>query len=116
MARTKTTTRRRRTSGRKSTRTARKTSGSSRGRRAPARKTRKSRGHRYSEGAQRKVGKVMHEYKHGTLRSGGSGAKVKNRRQAIAIGISEARAAGRKVPKRSKASSRKTRSSKARRA
>ena len=47
----------------------------------------------------RKVGKVMHEYKQGTLRSGGSGRKVKSRKQAIAIGLSEARQAGGKVPK-----------------
>ncbi len=100
MARTKTTTRRRRTSGRKSTRTARRTSGESRGRRTAARRTRKSRGRRYSEGASRKIGKVMHEHKEGTLRSGSTGKKVRNRRQAIAIGISEARAAGKKVPKR----------------
>ncbi|HKD07334.1 MAG TPA: DUF6496 domain-containing protein [Bryobacteraceae bacterium] len=46
-----------------------------------------------------KVGKVMHEYKHGQLRSG-SGGKVKSRKQAIAIGLSEARAAGAKIPKK----------------
>jgi hypothetical protein len=44
-----------------------------------------------------KVGKVMHEYKHGQLKSG-SGRKVKNPKQAIAIGLSEARKAGAKVP------------------
>jgi hypothetical protein len=42
----------------------------------------------------------MHEMKHGTLRSGGSGKKVKSRKQAIAIGLSEARRAGKKVPKK----------------
>jgi hypothetical protein len=46
-----------------------------------------------------KVGKVMHEYKHGQLKSG-SGGKVKSRKQAIAIGLSEARAAGAKIPKK----------------
>ena len=46
-----------------------------------------------------KVKKVMHEHKHGTLKSG-SGKKVKSRKQAIAIGLSEARKAGAKVPKK----------------
>jgi hypothetical protein len=47
----------------------------------------------YSKKAQEKIGKVMHEFKEGTLKSGknGSGGKVKSREQAIAIGISEAR-------------------------
>ncbi len=62
---------------------------------------------KYSKKAQDKVGKVMHEYKHGALKSGGSGKKVKNRKQAIAIGISEAREAGAKVPK-AKATARKS--------
>ena len=53
---------------------------------------------RYGKGAQKNVEKVMHEYKEGTLRSGGSGKKVKNPRQAIAIGLSEARRSGAKVP------------------
>ena len=51
-------------------------------------------------GSSGKVGKVMHEYKHGSLRSGGSGRKVKSRKQAIAIGLSEARKRGAKVPKK----------------
>jgi len=57
---------------------------------------------KYSEGAQRKVEKAMHERKKGTLRSGrgGKGGKVKSRKQAIAIGLSEARAEGKKVPKK----------------
>jgi len=57
---------------------------------------------RYSSGAQKKVERVMHERKQGTLRSGpgGKGGKVKSRKQAIAIGLSEARRAGQKVPKR----------------
>ena len=50
----------------------------------------------------KKVGKVMHEHKRGTLRSGRSGKKVTSRKQAIAIGLSEARKKGRKVPKRRK--------------
>jgi hypothetical protein len=58
---------------------------------------------KYGKTAQRKVAKTMHERKHGTLKSG-SGRKVKSRKQAIAIGLSEARRAGGKVPsKRSKA-------------
>jgi hypothetical protein len=50
------------------------------------------------KGASAKVEKVMHELKEGTLRSGGSGKKVTSRKQAIAIGLSEARKAGKKVP------------------
>jgi hypothetical protein len=50
--------------------------------------------------AQKKVKKVMHESKAGTLRSGKSGKKVTSRKQAIAIGLSEARKAGAKVPKK----------------
>jgi len=61
---------------------------------------------KYSRGAAKKVKRAMHERKRGTLRSGRSGKKVKSRKQAIAIGLSEARAAGRKVPK--KASGRRT--------
>ncbi|MHB8476771.1 MAG: DUF6496 domain-containing protein [Steroidobacteraceae bacterium] len=55
---------------------------------------------KYSEGAQSKVKKVMTERKHGTLKSGRSGKKVTSRKQAIAIGLSEARRAGKKVPKK----------------
>ena len=54
---------------------------------------------KYGRRASEKVEKAMHERKRGTLRSG-SGAKVKSRKQAIAIGLSEARRAGGKVPKR----------------
>ena len=54
----------------------------------------------YSKKAQDKIGKVMHEMKEDKLRSGGSGKKVTNRKQAIAIGISEAREAGAKTPKK----------------
>jgi hypothetical protein len=57
-------------------------------------------GRRYSKGASRKVEKVMRERKRGTLRSGRSGRKVTSRKQAIAIGLSEARRAGAKVPRK----------------
>jgi Family of unknown function (DUF6496) len=50
--------------------------------------------------AKKKVKRVMHELKHGTLRSGGSGKKVTSRKQAIAIGLSEARQAGARIPKK----------------
>jgi hypothetical protein len=49
---------------------------------------------------QSKVKRVMHEMKAGTLRSGGSGKKVTSRKQAIAIGLSEARKAGAHIPKK----------------
>jgi hypothetical protein len=54
---------------------------------------------KYGPKAQEKVEEVMHEYKEGELKSS-SGKKVTNRKQAIAIGLSEARDAGAKVPKR----------------
>ncbi len=54
---------------------------------------------KYSTKAQSKIKKVMHEYKAGKLKSGNSGQKVKSRKQAIAIGISEARRKGLKAPK-----------------
>lgn len=64
---------------------------------------------KYSKGAQKKVEKAMHEKKRGTLRSGGSGKKVTSRKQAIAIGLSEARKRGAKVPKKgAKKTGRKT--------
>jgi hypothetical protein len=53
-----------------------------------------------SKTSSRKVGKVMREMKAGTLRSGRSGEKVTSRKQAIAIGLSEARKAGAHVPKK----------------
>jgi hypothetical protein len=56
---------------------------------------------KYGKKAQSKVEKVMHERKHGTLRSGSSGKRVTSRKQAIAIGLSEARRAGGKVPRKS---------------
>jgi len=58
---------------------------------------------KYGKKAQDKVERAMHERKRGTLKSG-SGRKVKSRKQAIAIGLSEAREAGAKVPKRKSAS------------
>ena len=61
---------------------------------------------KYSKKAQSSVRRAMKKRKAGTLKSGRSGRKVKSRKQAIAIGLSEARAAGRKVPKKS--SGRKT--------
>jgi Family of unknown function (DUF6496) len=54
----------------------------------------------YSKAASKKVEKVMKERNAGTLRSGSSGKKVTSRKQAIAIGLSEARRAGKKVPKK----------------
>jgi hypothetical protein len=53
---------------------------------------------KYGEKAQDKISKVMHEYGEGKLKSGSSGKKVTNRKQAVAIGISEARKEGDKVP------------------
>jgi hypothetical protein len=57
---------------------------------------------KYSKKASAKVGRAMKKRKAGTLKSGRSGRKVKSRKQAIAIGLSEARAAGAKVPKKAK--------------
>ena len=56
---------------------------------------------RYGKLAQKKVARAMHERKAGTLRSGRSGRRVTSRKQAIAIGLSEARKAGGKVPRKS---------------
>ena len=55
---------------------------------------------KYSKKASAKVERAMKKRKAGTLKSGRSGRRVKSRKQAIAIGLSEARAAGQKVPKR----------------
>jgi len=55
---------------------------------------------RYGKKAQSKVERALHERKQGTLRSGSSGKRVTSRKQAIAIGLSEARRAGGKVPTR----------------
>ena len=61
----------------------------------------KKRKRRYGPKAQKKVEQVMRERKRGTLRSGGSGKKVTSRKQAVAIGLSQARKEGAKVPSRS---------------
>ena len=66
---------------------------------------------KYGKKASKKVEKAMHERKKGTLKSGRSGKKVTSKKQAIAIGLSEARREGAKVPKKS---SSKKRSSKKR--
>jgi hypothetical protein len=62
---------------------------------------------KYSKKAGTKVERAMHEMKHGQLKSGRSGKKVTNPKQAIAIGLSEAREEGAKVPKKKKASTKK---------
>ena len=62
---------------------------------------------KYGKKASEKVERAMHERKTGTLKSGRSGKKVTSRKQAIAIGLSEARRAGGKVPARKKASKKK---------
>lgn len=59
---------------------------------------------KYSKKASKKVERAMHERKQGTLRSGRSGKKVTSRKQAIAIGLSEARREGAKVPGRGRTS------------
>ena len=69
---------------------------------------------RYGSKAQSKVKKAMHERKRGTLKSGKSGKKVTSRKQAIAIGLSEARRAGGKVPKKAAAKKAPARKSSAR--
>jgi hypothetical protein len=62
---------------------------------------------RYGKKAAQKVKRAMHERKKGTLKSGRSGKKVKSRKQAIAIGLSEARRAGAKVPRKKSSSKKK---------
>ncbi len=64
--------------------------------------TKKTGKRKYSKGAQKEVKNEMHRYKKGTARSGKGGAKVKNRKQAIAIALSKARKKGKKAPKKSK--------------
>ena len=59
---------------------------------------------KYGKKASQKVERAMHERKRGKLKSGRSGKKVKSRKQAIAIGLSEARRAGAKVPRKKKSS------------
>ncbi|XGC79822.1 DUF6496 domain-containing protein [Bdellovibrio bacteriovorus] len=65
---------------------------------------------KYSKSASKDVESAMHRKKKGTLKSGpgGKGGKVKSREQAIAIGLSEARKKGKKVPSKKKASKKKT--------
>ena len=58
---------------------------------------------KYSKGAGDKVERAMHEMKRGELKSGRSGAKVTNPKRAIAIGLSEARKAGARIPKKRRA-------------
>jgi hypothetical protein len=67
---------------------------------------------KYGKKAGQKVKRAMHERKRGTLKSGRSGKKVKSRKQAIAIGLSEARKSGAKVPRKKKPASRKKKKSK----
>lgn len=68
---------------------------------------------KYSKGAAKKVERAMHKRKKGTLKSGRSGKTVKSRKQAIAIGLSEARKEEKKVPsKKSAKKSRKTKKAK----
>jgi len=55
---------------------------------------------KYSKGASRDVERAMRKRKRGTLKSGRSGTKVRSRKQAIAIGLSEARKKGKKVPRK----------------
>jgi Family of unknown function (DUF6496) len=62
---------------------------------------------KYGEKASEKVEKTMRERKHGTLKSGSTGKKVTSRKQAIAIGLAEARRAGAKVPKQKGAGTKK---------
>ena len=62
---------------------------------------------RYGKKASKKVEKAMHERKRGTLKSGRSGKKVKSRKQAIAIGLAQARREGGKVPRKKTSSKKK---------
>jgi hypothetical protein len=62
---------------------------------------------RYGKKSQQKVKQAMRERKRGTLKSGRSGKKVKSRKQAIAIGLSQARRSGAKVPRKRKSSRKK---------
>jgi hypothetical protein len=63
---------------------------------------------KYGKKSQKKVKRAMHKRKKGTLKSGRSGKKVTSRKQAIAIGLSEARKSGAKVPKKKKSSKKKS--------
>jgi hypothetical protein len=93
----------RRSSSRNSRRSRGKTSSHRGTSRATSAKKASSRSRRkYGPKTKRRMSKVMREYKHGQLKSGGR-RKVKNRKQAVAIGLSEARRSGAKVPPRKKA-------------
>ena len=63
---------------------------------------------KYSRNSSKDVERAMRKRKRGTLKSGGSGRKVRSRKQAIAIGLSEARQKGKKVPKRTTGRKRKS--------
>jgi hypothetical protein len=63
---------------------------------------------KYGSAASKSVEREMHEYKRGKLKSGRSGKTVKSRKQAIAIGLSEARAEGAKVPAKKKSAKKKS--------
>lgn len=67
---------------------------------------------KYGKKARSKVKRALHKRKKGTLKSGGSGKKVTSKKQAIAIGLSEAREAGGKVPRKKKGGSKKKRARK----
>jgi hypothetical protein len=73
--------------------------------RAPAKGRKKSSSRKYGPAASKSVEKEMHEFKRGRAKSGpgGKGGKVQSREQAIAIGLSEARKHGAKVPKKKRA-------------
>ena len=103
MAARSTTARKKKTSGRKKTTTRKKSTGARKkttGRKKAASKR------KYSPAASETVHSEMKRYKSGKARSGpgGKGGKVKSRKQAIAIGLSKARASGKKVPRRKKSS------------
>ncbi len=70
---------------------------------------------KYSKKASADVERVMKKRKAGTLKSGRSGKKVTSRKQAIAIGLSEARAEGKKVPKKAKKTAKKKKAKKSKR-
>jgi hypothetical protein len=74
---------------------------------AAKKKTSSGSGRKSKRTVKDKMGKVMHEYKHHELKSGRSGKSVKNRKQAIAIGLSEARKSGADIPENPKKSTKK---------
>ncbi|HUS05090.1 MAG TPA: DUF6496 domain-containing protein [Bryobacteraceae bacterium] len=77
--------------------------------------TKKSSTSKASSKGKGKVKKVMHEFKQGELKSGGSGRKVKGRKQAVAIALSEAREAGASIPKKGAAKKKATKKTTAKR-